>query len=150
MWISRRGGIAGERRGSAGLGRVTIGGAQPAVCTEGELRRATVLGPLWYYWAPKAGSDAMVLQSGDLGEEACVAGLRQLPPVPLEPGEALIGAPDSYIRSGADGITLGGTIRVEGDLSVIGTVTVSGILRAKDTVRLNGAVYINDIYQLDE
>ena len=92
----------------------------------------------------------MVLQTGDLGEEACVAGLRQSPPVPLEPGEALIGTENSYIRISDEGITLGGSIRVEGDLDVTGTLSVTGSLSAGDRVRLNGSVYINNIYQVGD
>ena len=88
MWISRRGGIAGEQRGAAGMGKVTIGGKEPAVRTEGELRKTTVLSPAGYYWAPRAGDEAMVLQAGDLGEDACLVGsVSDYPWIPAAYGE---------------------------------------------------------------
>lgn len=151
MWLSRRGGIAGERRGAAGMGQVTIGGAQPAVRTEGEVRRATVLSPVGYYWAPAVGDDTMVLQAGDLGEEACLTGVRQAqPPVSLAPGEAVIGTADSYIHIGPDGITLYGDILAVGNLSVRGKLKVVGELKASDLVNMDGAVYINGVFQLGD
>ena len=149
MWMSRRGGIAGEHRGAAGMGQVTIGGERPAVRTEGEVRRATVLGPAWFYWTPEAGADVMVLQAGDLGEEACVAGQRQsAPPVELAPGEAVIGTADSYIHIGPGGITLGGEIQRYGHLVGNGKLSVAGEMEASDLVNMDGAVYINGIFQL--
>lgn len=150
MWISRRGGIAGEHRGVAGQGEVTIGGLEPAVRTEGEVRRAALLSPVGYYWAPEVEDDVMVLQAGDLGEEACLAGLFQQAPVQLEPGEAFIGTPESYIHIKPDGICLGGTIQLDGRLVLEGKLSVDGMLEAGDEVRLNGSVYINNILQKDD
>jgi len=150
MWISRRGGIAGERHGVAGMGRVTIGGKQPAVQTEGELRKTTVLSPAGYYWAPSAGDEAMVLQAGDLGEDACLVGLKQNCPFDLRPGEIAIGTPDSYIHSAPGGITLCGKVYVSGTLDVKGKLVVDGEVSASDLVHLNGAVYINHIFQVGD
>lgn len=150
MWMSKRGGIAGEHRGAAGTGQVTIGGMQPAVCTEGEVRRAAVLGPAGYYWSPAAGDRAMVLQAGDLGEEACLAGIVQEPPVKLEPGQAMIGTAGSYILIDENGVSLHGAIQVDGTLTVGGKMVVSGQMRASDEVHLNGAVFINGIFQVDD
>ncbi len=150
MWISRRGGIAGERRGAAGLGRVTIGGKTPAVQTEGELRRTTVLSPAGYYWAPAAGDEAMVLQAGDLGEDACLVGVKQRAPFDLGPGEIAIGTPESYIHIAPGGITLCGKVSVSGTMNVRGTLTVDGEVNAGELVNLNGAVYINHIFQVGD
>ncbi len=150
MWISRRGGISKERNGIAGMGRVTIGGQAPAVQTEGELRRTTVLGPAGYYWAPKAGADAMVLQAGDLGEDACLVGLKQDSPFQLRPGEIAIGTPESYIYISPQGIALCGNVFVSGKLEVEGELVVDGELSASELVNLNGAVYINHIFQVGD
>lgn len=150
MWLSKRGGIAGERHGIAGMGKVTIGGKAPAVQTEGELRRTTILSPAGYYCAPRAGDEVMVLQAGDLGEDACLVGLKQNCPFDLKPGEIAIGTPESYIHIAPDGITLCGKVYVSGTLDVKGTVLVDGELRAHDLVYLNGLVYINDIFQVDD
>ena len=150
MWISRRGGIAGEQRGAAGMGKVTIGGKEPAVRTEGELRKTTVLSPAGYYWAPRAGDEAMVLQAGDLGEDACLVGLKQQTPFDLRPGEIAIGTPSSYILITPDGITLCGKVSVSGTLDVDGMLDVNGELSAGQTVNLDGAVYINHIFQMGD
>lgn len=150
MWMSKRGGIAGEHRGAAGTGQVTIGGMRPAVCTEGEVRRASVLGPAGYYWSPEAGCRAMVLQAGDLGEEACLAGIVQEPPVKLKPGQAMIGTADSYILVDEGGVSLHGSIHVDGCLTVSGKVIVAGQMQASDEVHLDGAVFINGVFQVGD
>ena len=150
MWLSRRGGIAGERRGAAGMGQVTIGGTRPAVRTEGEIRRATILSPGGYAWAPRADDDAMVLQAGDLGEEACLVGVKQQPLLALEPGELVIGNENQYIHITQTGIEICGDITLDGSMQIRGTLVVKGDLRASDDIWMNGDVYINGVYQMGD
>ena len=81
MWTARQRENARERRESAELGVVTIGGNPAAVETCGEVRDLPVYGPGGYAWTPKRGDKVLVIKSGTGDGELCVAGTE------LKPGE---------------------------------------------------------------
>ena len=66
MWLSenaaRRGGFEGAH---ARVGRVTIGGRDPAVLLSGEHRGLGLLCPGGMGWLPEAGEQVMVLETDD-------------------------------------------------------------------------------------
>jgi len=109
-WLSEK--ISREQSAlpEAELGVVSMGGAEPAVVTDGELRQTSLLSPGGYDWAPAPDEAVVVLR----GEPNCVAGRLQTGTA-LEPG-------DVRIRAGTASILL----RKNGSIELTGAVTVNG------------------------
>lgn len=81
MWLGkqqRREHLSGEGR----VGRVTIGGAHPAVELACERRSLEVYAPGGYRWTPRPGQKVLVIEGQ--GERPCVVGLRQGEQLPEE------------------------------------------------------------------
>lgn len=117
MWLSEKSGLAGaESVPQADMGRVTIGGKNPAVTTDGEHRGLTLLSCGGIFWLPAAGQDAVLLQCGD-GTEVLMGCVQSGAPENMLPGEV-------YIRSGAASFYL----RSTGQIDIIGAVNVAGSL----------------------
>jgi len=124
MWLSQA--IARRAAGAAGAGPgvVSVGGARPAVVTDGEQREARVFSPGGYCWRPAAEQTVLVVR----GTEPCVAGAAQADDPALQPGEV-------RVYSGGASITLtnDGFVRVTGRLFVNGA-EVKGATDGTQTV----------------
>ena len=121
MWISKMGAArVGGRTETAQAGLVTIGGESPGVVTDGERRSLFVMGPGGYRWTPKAGSQVMVIKTGE-GEHVVMGALDG-----EEPEEIRLSAGGAEICLSSAGITVTGDLAVTGSLSVSGVLTVGG------------------------
>lgn len=110
MWLSQNlvRGTSVQEKLQPGV--VTVGGASPAVLTDGEKRNLKILSPGGYFWRPATGEKVLV--SGDDG--GCVLGKLQEAPA-LAPGEI-------RIVTGAAIISLlpSGEIHLTGDIYLNG------------------------------
>lgn len=121
MWLSEKSALAGiERQGQADYGRVTIGGRNPAVETDGEHRSPVLLAPGGVFWLPSAGQEAVLLRCED-GTEVLLGTAQGDAPADMLPGEV-------YIKSGAASVHIGadGQISIAGLVNIIGGLTVNG------------------------
>lgn len=121
MWLSEKSGLAGiETPPQTDMGRVSIGGASPAVITDGEHRDAVLLSPLGVSWLPEAGREAVLLRCGD-GTEVLLGCAQKDQPAGMQPGEVYItsGTASVYIRKTGD-IIINGTVNINGSLTVNG------------------------------
>lgn len=117
MWLSKRVMRGEEPQDAAALGKVTIGGEEPAVLTDTEKRRAKIISPGGYCWNPSASECVMVMK----GNELYVSGMPQTRTQEIEPGEVLLHANGASLKLGNDGkITLDADVYIEGDLYVNG------------------------------
>jgi len=117
MWLSE---ITSRGRGTengAGPGIVSVGGARPAVVTDGEQREARVFSPGGYCWRPAAGQAVLLVR----GTETCVAGAAQEDTSDLLPGEIRIASNGASVV-----LTNDGTIKITGRLFVNGTEVKGG------------------------
>lgn len=117
MWLSKRIMQEAPEEDAATLGTVTIGGADAAVVTDAEKRRAKIITPGGYCWQPSAKDSVLVVK----GNELFVSGLLQEDAGDLAAGEVRV------FSNGAR-ITLRNTGRVEidGDVSISGGLFVRG------------------------
>jgi len=121
MWISKRSAVGfAARNDAAETGFVTIGGASPAVLTDGERRDLPVCGPGGYRWTPKTGSQVLVIKTGD-GEHMVMGS-----PEGDEPEEIRLSAGGAEICLKNGTVTVRGSVAVTGSLSVSGSLTVAG------------------------
>ena len=112
MWLSQnlvRGTSAQEKLQP---GVVTVGGASPAVLTDGEKRNLKILSPGGYFWHPDTGDDVLVLKNGEIIAKPCEC-------AELKPGEVCIkSAGGAEIRLSNDGnIYIKGNVIKEGEMS---------------------------------
>lgn len=110
MWLSEKMAEAPAVRETGGVGTVSVSGEEPAVVTDGELRRTRVCAPGGYFWRPAVGQQVTLLR----GEEDCILGvLQEDSPAP---GEIVISNGQASIRLTADGkIELSGEIYCNGE-----------------------------------
>ena len=110
-WLSKRTAQLQRAPAAAEDGVVSIGGAEPAVVTDGELRNAPLLLPGGYWWQPVANESVLVLR----GARDCIAGRVAMPPADLAAGEVCIFSRGASIRLTNDGrIELSGRVFVNG------------------------------------
>lgn len=117
MWLSKQVAAADAEASAAAQGRISIGGAAPAVVVDGELRDARVFAPGGYGWLPRPDDQVLVLDAG----APCVAGVREACPRPLAPGQVCIYAGEAVILLGADG-----KIEIEGNVDISGSLRLNG------------------------
>lgn len=121
MWLSEKSALAGiEREGLADYGKVTIGGKNPAVTTDGEHRGPVILSPGGISWLPAAGQEAVLLRCTD-GTEVILGCAQSGAPENMLPGEVYINSGTASMRIGADG-----RISIVGMVDIIGGLTVNG------------------------
>ena len=122
MWLGKQ----GKRQlaeTQAELGTTSMGGAQAAVWTRGELRSLPIYGPGGCCWLPEEGESVLVIRGGPGGEEACIVGAAQgAAAADLAPGELCFSRGSGAVILRKDGsILLRGRVAVEGALTVNGT-----------------------------
>ena len=129
MWLSKQLRPAAPTA-DADLGTTTIAGDSAGVITRGEVRALPVYGPGGYVWMPESGSTVLVIKGGPGGEEQCVAGQRQAPPPEdLVPGEVYLFGPGENsicLRRNGTVEVRGGTIALQGGVTIQGSLTVNG------------------------
>lgn len=110
MWLAKRLQQNSEPAAPAAEGIISLGGAAPAVVTDGEMRNMTVISPGGYAWLPLPECRAAVLRDPDR-----LLGVEQ-ESTELLPGEVKIFSPAASIRLGCDGsIRLEGTVYINGE-----------------------------------
>ena len=129
MWISEMAArSAREAESAVEAGRVSIGGASPAVYADGELRGLRVLAPGGYRWRPSVGDDVLVLKTPD--GAAYVAGAEQGGTgANLENGEVCIvsgGGAELRLKNNG-GIELRGPVRLVGRVDIEGSLYLNGV-----------------------
>ena len=137
MWLSERTAAHtdSEPENAAGalVGTVTIGGEHPAVLLGGEYRTLGVAAPRGVVWRPEAGSQVLVVETGD--GERFIAGVvesegraedkskdKEQPPAD---GELCLSGKKVSLKLG-DEFASSGIIRHKGDVYVTGRVYVTG------------------------
>lgn len=110
IWLSERISQESASAPETEAGVVSMGGASPAVVTDGELRQTALLAPGGYDWSPAPDEAVLVLR----GEPDCVAGQIRSGS-DLSPG-------DVRIHAGSAAILL----RKNGSIELTGAVTVNG------------------------
>lgn len=116
MWLSRQMMQQQPVQDAAAIGRVSIGGKNTAVVTDGEKRRAAVIAPGGYVWQPQINDSVMVIRSN----EDYIPGTL-VTPNGLLPGEVKIFSKGTEIFLHNDGsVTIRGNVNVEGTLRVNG------------------------------
>ena len=110
-WLSKRAAQMREEAAAPSEGIVSIGGGEPAVVTDGELRQTELVLPGGYFWKPGANDTVLVLR----GTRDCIAGQIKSAPGDLRPGEVRIAAGSASIVFRNDGrIELCGSVYVNG------------------------------------
>ena len=129
MWLSEKKGAREQDVDSTAVGIVTVGGAQPSVLVEGEIRNADLL-CCGAVRLPKAGDEVVLLRSGD-GESVAIGKVGVTPPAGVENGEV-------YITTGS-----GGVIRLKnsGEIELTGTVALKGTVNIEGRLIINGVPY---------
>ena len=113
MWISEKASQSRMHSGTeAGVGPVTIGGAEPAVLLSGENRGLRVLSPGGLQWQPKTGEQVMVLQTAD--GERLILGAVPEGGAALEDGELCLSCGSVRLKITADGIYITGALYLNG------------------------------------
>ena len=113
MWLSER--FAGDRTRpgtEAGVGTVTIGGANAAVLLSGEKRDLGLLRPGGIDWQPEKNDQVMVLQTSD--GERFILGTVSAGTEPLADGELCLSCGDTKLKLGRDGINITGRLFLNG------------------------------------
>lgn len=129
MWISEKMQERNSDFYGAAVGIVTVGGANPSVLVEGEIRNAefTASGAVRL---PKTGDEVLLIRCSD-GESIAVGKICGTPPVEIENGEV-------YITNEG-----GGLIRLKnnGEIELVGTVIIRGTAKIEGDFLLNGEEY---------
>ena len=113
MWISEKASQSRMRSGTmAGVGPVTIGGAEPAVLLSGENRSLRILTPGGVQWQPKAGEQVMVLETAD--GERLILGAVSESGMALADGELCLSCGGVRLKLTADGIYITGALYLNG------------------------------------
>ena len=128
MWLSEMAGRSGlESENPIQTGRVTIGGAAPAVFTDGETRSIRVLAPGGFIWKPAAGQNILALKADD--GAFYLAGAEVPAADSLRNGELCLFSQDHAAEIILDN---NGTIRMKGNLNIQVVVNIIG------SIYLNG------------
>lgn len=127
MWISQKTVEKAESAvGEIAVGRVTVGGKNPAVLTAGEIRNAELLSCGGCAAAPNAGEEVLMICTTD--EDYIVVGSLMGNESP-DAGEVRIGPPGgTYISvSGSGMVTVAGELTVIGNVNIVGGLYVNGV-----------------------
>ena len=121
MWMGKQLSAAArlgqEENAGALLGLTTMGGACPAVLTQGEERALPLFAPGGIVWMPGRGENVLVIKGGSGRDETCVVGAEvRKAPEGMEPGELyLCSAGGASVHLTNDGsIALQGTLYING------------------------------------
>lgn len=117
MWLSKRSIHEPHDEDAATLGTVTIGGADAAIVTDTEQRRAKIITPGGYCWQPSVRDSVLVIK----GNELYVSGMLQERTDGLAAGEVRIFSNGASIT-----IKNNGRVEIDGSLSVDGELFVHG------------------------
>ena len=132
MWLSERTAAHtdSEPEAAAGalVGTVTIGGEHPAVLLGGEYRTLGVAAPQGVAWQPAAGTQVLVVETGD--GERFITGVAQgegkdKVKESLAEGELRLSGKKVSLKLG-DELTSSGVVRHQGNVYVKGSVYVTG------------------------
>lgn len=119
MWLSKKT-LTPTQRDEAALGRVTVGGSEPGVYTQGERRGVKLFAPKGFIWKPKTGQRLFVAELPDGCAVALGAEMENIP-VGMMPGEVYIKSEGASVLLENDGsITISGNVNVEGSLCING------------------------------
>lgn len=127
MWLSeKRAGNNKENGGESCVGVVTIGGVNPSVLTDGELRNAEIVcsGAVRI---PKTGDEMLVIKSPD-GEVVAVGKTGVKAPEEVQNGEV-------YITTEGGGLIL---LKNNGEIKLSGNVIITGTTKIEGTLLING------------
>ena len=118
MWLSEKTAQNdAQKRLSAEIATVSIGGQEPSVDAGGEARGLKIFSPGGYCWYPRVGQEVLVLKCGEDGEFIAGA-LQDADGCTLDSGEV-------YISAGGGSAV---HIKKDGSISLIGRIYVSGEL----------------------
>lgn len=115
-WLSKQVAAAKQAAPLSSEGVVSIGGGEPAVVTDGEVRGAAVVSPGGYQWQPQTDETVLVLRAS----RDCVVGTVRGAAGDLAPGEVRItgGGASVCLRRGGR-IELTGRVFVNGEELVL-------------------------------
>lgn len=134
MWISQN--IREKTLPDAGelaVGKVTIGGAQPAVFTDGEYRNAELMVCGGCISVPETGDEVLLARTAD--KDCLVVGRVAQTAAGLSPGDVRISS-----RAGASL-----TLKNNGDIVLGGQVTVQGKLNLRGDMNITGRLFVNGV-----
>ena len=110
-WLSKQVAASKKTAPLSAEGVVSIGGGEPAVVTDGEVRGAAVVSPGGYQWQPQTDETVLVLRAS----RECVVGTVRGEKGDLAPGEVRISGGGASIC-----LRRGGRIELTGDVYVNG------------------------------
>lgn len=119
MWLSNINSANTKRSHSADAGPVSISGAEPAVCTDGEVRETEILRPANILRLPKVDEQQVVLKLPD-GKNVMIGVISSDIPNGLSEGEVYIKTDNAVVWIKNNGINLNGNVSVSGTLEVNG------------------------------
>ena len=132
MWLSERTAAhtdsEPENAASALVGTVTIGGEHPAVLLAGEYRTLGVAAPQGVAWRPKAGTQVLVVETGD-GERFIAGAVEDDGDETESPaeGELRLSGKKAWLKLGEE-FASSGIVRHNGNIYVSGNIYMNGRL----------------------
>lgn len=121
MWLAEKAGAQADTAPDIQIGRVTIGGAKPAVMLDGEIRNVAVAAPMGYGWVPEVDDEVLVLKTE--GEWFIIA--RPESGAHAVQGEMGIYSDGAGVSVGAQSVTLSGEVNISGTLLLNGVDIMS-------------------------
>lgn len=117
MWLAEKAGAEMSQALDIQIGRVTIGGARPAVMLDGEKRNVNLALPEGYGWTPEVGDEVLVVKSE--GEWFITAKLGQAAqPATGEVGIYSVGARVAVTED---------AVKLDGDVEITGSLKINGV-----------------------
>ena len=130
MWLSRKAAeVDSEETSPCQIGIVSIGGAKPALVTDGETRSAHLAKLGGAVYIPRAGDEVVSVSTRD-GDEIVIGFLSGKVVTDRAEGDVFISnGSDAFICIRNDGIIeLSGDIQLNGRVDVSGALYVNGVL----------------------
>ncbi len=121
MWLAEKAGAQMDATPDIQIGRVTIGGAKPAVMLGGEIRNVAVAAPTGYGWIPAVGDEVLVLKTE--GEWFIIARAESNEHAVQD--EIGIYSDRAGVSVGRESVTLIGEVNVSGSLKLNGVDIMS-------------------------
>lgn len=136
MWISDKAVKKDHNEDMCTVGCVSIGGMEPSVLTDGELRNAEFVGD-GAVRIPKIGDEVLVVHTA-YGDTLVVGSVKKKSPKGLCYGEIYI----SSDKGGSIVLRNDGEIKLSGDVVIEGSLKVSGRTEILGELIINGQPYI--------
>ena len=136
MWLSGQQKRPAEQ-GEGQVGVITMSGSETAALLDCERRGLQVYAPGGYYWTPRVGQRALVIQGK--GEIPCVVGVKQGGDMP----DAVTVAAKRLSLLGEYTALQGRTVTVKSEDDITIGTGADAVIQAEN-VRLKGQVYVKD------